>query len=77
MAAIDIEYDLAALEPLTVSQRYVAEMGIIHLFEEMELPGPERTRLITDGLTTIQDLVNQYGYDIKSFKDYIICYSSK
>ena len=62
-----IAYNDAALLVLLVTDRYTHEMRMVFLFEELGLNAPERNRLYNDNLTSIGDMVDQYGYDTKSF----------
>ena len=71
MAAANVNYDATILAPLTTTERYEHAMGLIHIFETIGLGNSQRVRLIDDGLSTIQDLIHQYGYDIKSFSSYL------
>ena len=66
-----IAYDNVALTALSTTDQFTAEMGIVFLFEELNLGNPERNRLWKDGIQAIGDMVDQYGYDIKSFKAYL------
>ena len=52
-------------------QRYTISQSINYIFHEIRLPNRERTRLINDGLTSIEALVNMYGHNIKSFRTYL------
>lgn len=70
MAAI-LAYDEGVLNPLSLMERYENDMGLIYVFEEIGLGNNERVRIINDGLNSIQEIVNQYGYDVKSFKTYL------
>ena len=60
-------YDATILPPLTQNQHYTNSQSINYIFHEIRLPNRERTRLINDGLTSIETLVNMYGHNIKSF----------
>ena len=66
-----IAYDNVALTALSTTDQFTDEMGIVFLFEELNLGNPERNRLWKDGIQAIGDMVDQYGYDIKSFKAYL------
>ena len=64
-------YNAAVLIPLSITDRYSHEMGIVHIFEEINLGGAERNRFFNDGLNSVGALVETYGYDVKSFKVYL------
>ena len=70
-AAIVVAYNDAIFQTLNLKEKYSHAQGLLSIFEEIGLDPPERTRLISDGLVTIEDMVNQYGYDIKSFYRYL------
>ena len=66
-----IAYDNVALSALSATDQYSANMGIVFLFEELNLGNAERDRLWNDGIQAVGDMVDQYGYDIKSFQTYL------
>jgi len=64
-------YDPAILPPLTQSERFTNTQSINYIFHEIGLSNPERVRLINDGMTSVQALVNMYGHNIKHFCTYL------
>ena len=70
-ANVDIVYNAEEFNALSITDRYSDDMSIIFIFEELNLGNSERTRLINDGITSISAMVEQYGYDIKSFQNYL------
>ena len=66
-----IAYDAAVLLAISATDRYTDDMGIVFFFEELNLGNAERDRLWNDGIQSVGELVDQYGYDIKSFQTYL------
>jgi len=67
----EVQFDEAVLLPLSITDRYSANMGLIYIFEELQLGENERLRIINDGLTSVERIVHQYNYDIKAFAIYL------
>ena len=64
-------YDANILPPLTYIKRYEDEMGLIFIFDEISLGTNEQDHIVNNGIHALQELVEHYHYDIKSFKDYL------
>ena len=64
-------YDPAILPPLTQNERYTNAQSIAYIFHQIGLRNPERVRLINDGLTSVQALVNMYQHNVKGFRTYL------
>ena len=60
---MNVNYNAATLNPLDTSERYTYRMGILYLFNKLGMANPIRTRLLNDGLSSMNNLVEQYGYD--------------
>ncbi len=66
-----VEYNEAVLAPLSITDRYEHEMGLLYIFDQIDLGNSERARIINDGIISIEYLVNQFGYDNDNFKNYL------
>jgi hypothetical protein len=71
LAELDVKYNRDVLLGLSITDRYSNDMSIHHVFEELNLNNSERACLLNVGLTPVQDLVDQHGYDIKAFITYL------
>ena len=54
-----IEYDDTVLPPLSITDRYSHDMSILYMFKELGLSDAKHTRLINDGISSIEALVGQ------------------
>ena len=66
------EYNAALFRPLSITGRYSHEQGIFYIFGVIGLQNAERARLFNDGLASVADLVDHYGYDTKLFYTYLL-----
>ena len=66
-----IPYDQVALEALPLDKRYTDPLVMVFIFEELDLGIPERDRFVNDGLSSVNAMVDQYGYDVKSLQTYL------
>ena len=62
----------AALNPLSLMERYEDPNSLVFIFDQIGLGNNERARITNDGLDTLEKIVNHYGYDVKGFKTYLI-----
>ena len=54
---LDVECNQDILEPLTFTERYSHQMSLLYIFERIALGDQERTRIINDGISSIEDFM--------------------
>ena len=60
--------DPAELIGLTIPQLYSSQNAFMNLLQNVEVVDHERTKFLTDGFRSIEQLVNHFTNDIEGFE---------
>ena len=66
-----VQLNAATLNPLTITERYEHEMGLIHIMDAAGVRQRERLHVIEDGFESVDELISHYANDVKGFSSYL------
>ena len=66
-----VETDPTLVEPLSITERYSNRMTLLCLLERLGCGPKEKFRLIHDGFTSMESIVDHYGEDIDGFHKHL------
>ena len=66
-----VQLNVATLNPLTITERYEHEMGLIRIMDAAGVRQRERLHIIEDGFESVDELISHYANDVKGFSSYL------
>ena len=71
-AQVNVTLDNNVFRALTLTERYEDKQGLFFIFDEMNLPDPERRRIVNNGITSIDALAEQFCYNVEGFESHLL-----